>query len=324
MNQTENSTRKEINRVFLSEKFLYICILMTITTLTGIIFSISNSSYSYSYFFNPIISEIVSAAVSNVVTIFVVISYIPMIIAMGILWLVRESARTKPDSFKRPLYGIMAYRIYFYLNIFSCISGIILVNVLSVLVPIVMIVLEVDSTVIIITAVVLRILLFIASIVYVFFGIYLYNWANFLCEIALSIRINKNMITKNKFLTYGNFIVAGFLLVSAPFSGFTYFIYNIAFAAVLLLATVCIYDHNYKYEAPTNQEVNEFYKNLSYNPEYKEVADALGVVQKDVDPSTLTIPKLKAEKVRAMLNMLLGTSLYDGEMFQSEEENIEY
>ena len=94
MDQKEYSPREEVTRVFLSEKFLYICILMTVTTLTGIIFSISNSSNTYSYFLNPIINELVNAAMSNVVSVFVVISYIPMIIGTGLLWLMRENART--------------------------------------------------------------------------------------------------------------------------------------------------------------------------------------------------------------------------------------
>lgn len=324
MDKKAHSPREEVAQVFRSEKFLYICILMTVATLTGIIFSISNSSHTYSYFLNPIISELVSAAVSNVVTIFVVISYIPMIIGMGLLWLMRENARTNKDDLKKSLLAIMAYRVYFYINIFSSVSGIIFINLLSVIIPIVMILLDAGSTVIIITLIALRIVVFFATIVYIFFGIYLYKAADFLCEVVLTVRINKNMITKNKLLIYCNYIFAAVMVVSAPFSGFAGFIYNITFAAALLLVNVCIHDHNYKYEAVEKHDVDEFYKNLTFNPEYKEVADALGVRQKDIDPQTLSKPKIKYEKYNTILNMLLGTSTYDGEMFKEDDEESDY
>ena len=139
MDQKNNTPRQEIYSIFKSEKFLYICLLMTIATLTGIIFSISNSSHPYSYFFNPIISELVSAALSNIITVFVVISYIPMIIGMGLLWLMREGARSNQEGYKNSLLGIIAYRLYFLISIFYSMFCLIAVNLLGTIIPTVMI-----------------------------------------------------------------------------------------------------------------------------------------------------------------------------------------
>lgn len=324
MNPKEHTPRQEVAQVFRSEKFLYICILMTIATLTGIIFSISNSTQTYSYFYNPIISELVSAALSNIISIFVIISYIPMIIGMGFLWLMRESARTNTDNLKKALWGIMSYRVYFYLNIFTCISAIIFINILGIVVPVIMLALEVDSTIIIITIIALRVAAFIISVGCIFMGIFLYNIANFLCEVALTIRVNKNMITKNQILVYCNYIFAAVMVIFAPFSGFTGFIFCIAFAAALILLNVCISDHNYKYEAPEATDVKEFYKNLSFNPEYKELADAMSITQSEKNPDTLSKTKIETEKYRVMLNMLLGVSLYEGDLFKDEYEDTDY
>ena len=320
MDQKEYSPREEVTRVFLSEKFLYICILMTVTTLTGIIFSISNSSNTYSYFLNPIINELVNAAMSNVVSVFVVISYIPMIIGTGLLWLMRENARTNKGNLKKSLFCIMAYRVYFYINIFSCVSGIIIINLLGVIVPIAMILFKASSTAVIFAIISIRLIGFIVSVFCIFLGVYLYNAADFLCEVALTVRINKNMITANKVLIYCNYIFAALMVIVAPFSGFTGFIYSITLGAALLLINVCIHDHNYKYEAPEKREVDEFYKNLQFNPEYKEVADALGVKQKNIDPEDHPETNIKYQKYVVILNMLLGTSLYNGEMFK--EDNV--